>query len=47
MTQSPSSSPPAECSCERPLPRAKAERKGAAQTRCERCGKPVPLSLRP
>ena len=33
------------CKCEKPLPVERAERKGAAQTFCLRCGKPVPLRL--
>jgi hypothetical protein len=33
------------CTCEHPLPRTRAERKGAAATYCERCGLPVPLRL--
>jgi hypothetical protein len=35
----------ATCSCEHPLPRERAERKGAARTTCERCGLPVRLRL--
>ncbi|MDX6513948.1 MAG: hypothetical protein QOE36_3452 [Gaiellaceae bacterium] len=34
------------CSCEHPLPRQRAERKGAAATYCERCGLPVPVGRR-
>jgi hypothetical protein len=33
------------CSCLQPLPRERAERKGAARTTCDRCGLPVPLRL--
>ncbi len=33
------------CACERPLPRQRAERKGAARTICDRCGLPVRLRL--
>lgn len=33
------------CSCERPLPQERAERKGASRTTCERCGLPVRLRL--
>jgi hypothetical protein len=35
----------ATCSCERPLPRERADRKGAASTVCDRCGLPVRLRL--
>jgi hypothetical protein len=38
-------SPPETCSCERPLPRERAEWKGASRTTCDRCGLPVPLRL--
>ena len=34
------------CTCERPLPRERAERKGAATTVCDRCGLPVPVRKR-
>ncbi len=33
------------CTCERPVPVERAERKGAARTHCARCGKPVPIRL--
>jgi hypothetical protein len=33
------------CSCERPLPLERAERKGASRTSCERCGLPIRLRL--
>ena len=35
----------ATCSCERPLPQERAERKGASRTTCARCGLPVRLRL--
>jgi len=41
----PPAPPHATCSCERPLPRIRAERKGAATTICDRCGLPARLSL--
>ena len=37
---------PGACSCERPLPIERAERKGAASVVCLRCGNPVPARLR-
>lgn len=37
---------PGTCACERPVPVQRAERKGAAQTVCLRCGNPVPTRLR-
>ncbi len=42
----PPPAPYAECSCPVPLPRLRAERKGAPESYCERCGLPVPLNLR-
>jgi hypothetical protein len=33
------------CECERPLPRVRAERKGAAATYCDRCGRPIRPTL--
>ena len=33
------------CNCPVPVPVERATRKGAAQTECLRCGKPVPLRL--
>jgi hypothetical protein len=35
----------AACSCPTPVPVERATRKGAAQTECLRCGRPVPLRL--
>ncbi len=37
---------PGACACERPVPIERAERKGAAETVCLRCGKPVSARLR-
>ena len=37
---------PGACACERPVPVVRAERKGAAETVCLRCGSPVPTRLR-
>jgi hypothetical protein len=34
------------CSCERPLPHVRAERKWAARTYCDRCGLPLRLTWR-
>jgi hypothetical protein len=34
------------CSCERPLPEIRAERKWAARTYCRRCGLLLPLTWR-
>ena len=34
------------CTCEKPVPVERAERKGAATTECARCGLPVKLRLR-
>jgi hypothetical protein len=34
------------CTCEKPLPVERAERKGAATTECARCGLPLRLRLR-
>jgi hypothetical protein len=34
------------CSCERPLPQVRAERKWAARTYCRRCGLLLPLTWR-
>jgi hypothetical protein len=33
------------CTCEKPIPVERAERKGAAVTVCARCGDPVALRL--
>ena len=33
------------CSCPSPVPVERATRKGAAQTECLRCGRPIPLRL--
>jgi hypothetical protein len=33
------------CGCPTPLPVERATRKGAAQTECLRCGRPIPLRL--
>lgn len=33
------------CACERPLPQERAVQKGASETVCARCGKPVSLLL--
>jgi hypothetical protein len=44
MTQ-PQSTESRTCTCERPLPRPHAERKGAVRTTCERCGLPIRLRL--
>lgn len=35
------------CSCPNPVPVERATRKGAAQTECLRCGRPIPLRLTP
>jgi hypothetical protein len=35
------------CCCPQPLPRERADRKGASRTTCDRCGLPVPLRLPP
>jgi hypothetical protein len=40
----PDSAPTANCTCEHPVPRVRAEHKGAARTYCDRCGLPVRLS---
>jgi hypothetical protein len=40
------SGPGSTCSCERPLPRVRAERKWAARTHCDRCGLPMRLAFR-
>ena len=37
---------PGACACERPVPIERAARKGAAETVCLRCGKPVSARLR-
>jgi hypothetical protein len=37
---------PGVCACERPLRIERAQRKGAAETVCLRCGEPVPARLR-
>jgi hypothetical protein len=37
--------PSLSCACPTPLPVERATRKGAAQTECLRCGRPVPLRL--
>ena len=37
---------PQACSCPDPVPVARAERKGAAVTVCQRCGRRVPVRLR-
>jgi hypothetical protein len=34
------------CTCDKPVPVERAVRKGAAQTECARCGRPIPLRLR-
>jgi hypothetical protein len=34
------------CTCERPRPQVRAERKWAATTYCLRCGLPLPLAWR-
>ena len=34
------------CTCATPVPVERATRKGAAQTECARCERPVPLRLR-
>jgi hypothetical protein len=34
------------CTCERPLPHVRAERKWAARTYCDRCGLPMRLTWR-
>jgi hypothetical protein len=44
-SREPTPAPPPTCSCEQPLPRIRAERKGAATTICDRCGLPARLSL--
>jgi hypothetical protein len=36
-----------DCTCAKPIPVQRAERKGASRTHCARCGKPVPLRLAP
>jgi hypothetical protein len=33
------------CSCEKPIPIERSERKGVAHTECVRCGLPLPLKL--
>jgi hypothetical protein len=33
------------CTCEKPIPVERAERKGAAVTECARCGLPIALRL--
>jgi hypothetical protein len=33
------------CTCEKPIPVERGERKGAARTECNRCGLPLPLKL--
>jgi hypothetical protein len=38
--------PARTCSCERPLPHVRAERKWAARTYCDRCGLPLRLTWR-
>jgi len=40
------STAPGVCACERPLRIERARRKGAAETVCLRCGKPVAARLR-
>ena len=35
------------CSCAKPVPVERSERKGAARTVCGRCGLPVKLALPP
>ena len=35
----------ATCTCEKPIPVERAERKGVARTECARCGLPVALRL--
>jgi hypothetical protein len=35
------------CSCAKPVPVERSERKGAARTECRRCGLPVKLALPP
>jgi hypothetical protein len=40
------STAPGACACERPVPIERAERKGAAETVCLRCGNPVSARLR-
>jgi hypothetical protein len=42
----PPPTPVEACECEQPLPRQQAVWKGAARTVCERCGLPVPLTLK-
>lgn len=37
---------PQTCRCDDPLPVARAERKGAAVSVCQRCGRRVPVRLR-
>jgi len=36
---------PAPCTCPEPVPRQRAERKGAASSYCARCGRPITLTL--
>lgn len=38
-------SPSALCTCAQPIPKPRAERKGAARTYCARCELPIPLLL--
>ncbi|HVD24457.1 MAG TPA: hypothetical protein VNB86_00520 [Gaiellaceae bacterium] len=38
---------PKTCTCERPVPIERSERKGTSRTECARCGLPVPLAMRP
>jgi hypothetical protein len=33
------------CTCLKPIPIERSERKGAARTECNRCGLPVPLKF--
>jgi hypothetical protein len=33
------------CTCVKPIPIERSERKGAARTECTRCGLPIPLKL--
>jgi hypothetical protein len=33
------------CRCEQPIPKPRAERKGAARTYCARCDRAIPLGL--
>ena len=34
-----------QCTCEKPIPVERAERKGTSQTFCARCDKPIALTL--